>query len=150
MNNQTKFMCRCAFSSNCQTHQGKSLLVTGFFNMHYTTQRTYSKRMKQQWLSILLKDTSVTTETWTHTLLTRHTRASVQCTRPLCHDKLPTHTKQIPIVYLGATTNTSGTSSGRRIRFLLLLLILLQSKKTHYHWGKEKPCKIPINFKTWG
>ena len=37
------------------------------------------------WLSVLIKDTSVTTGTRTHTLLIRNTRARVRCSLPLGH-----------------------------------------------------------------
>ena len=50
---------------------------TGFFNMCYTTHRPTAehpiRRLKQSWFSVLLKDTSVTTGTRTHTLLIRNT-----------------------------------------------------------------------------
>ena len=60
-----------------QEHRGEPLFdkFTGFCCMCYTTHGTtgfQSIRRTQQWLSVLLTDTSVTTGTPTHTLLIRN------------------------------------------------------------------------------
>ena len=58
-----------------QKHRGKPLLFydncPGIFYVHYTTHRTYSftSHPKDEAISVLLKDTSVTTGIRTHILL---------------------------------------------------------------------------------
>ena len=75
-----------AFSSHCRKHHGKPLLqaisVTGFFIHrlhvpHHTGPMASCpiQRKNQLWSSNLLKDTSATTGTRTHTLLIRNTTA---------------------------------------------------------------------------
>ena len=67
---------------------------TGFFYVHYTTHGTYMyifmshpKDEAIMVLSVLLKDTSATTENQTHTFwFSDNTRTWVWCTRLLGHD----------------------------------------------------------------
>ena len=62
--------------------------IVMFIYVHYTTHKTsgFTFSPKVEHLSVLFKDTGVTTGTQTHTLLNKNTRALVRCSYLLGHN----------------------------------------------------------------